>query len=975
MVLLISALLYLAVPLVGQSTNDNSDAGSVLSANNLSSGSVIVSGTLPSTAGNDSFATRIHLTGSYLVVTGSNFNATREAREPIHADFNLNAEPGFRIGKMRTGRSLWWSWTAPASGWVRINPEGSDFDPVVAVYQGDSIRRLKGVTLNRDPFWGHVGGVAEFHADAGTTYQIVVDGPPTGDWRHPVPAEGNVRFSLDLTTLELLHPGDGTIFNGITDLVMKVNTPAPEVDGYISEAMFHTRSYENEIIELGASCNSLEVAVTNMLPGYYILNARMTNHVGVERVSAPTAIAIRPANDNFSNSLTLHGYVATNSGYIGAATWEKSEKRISKGPPGSGSVWWSWTAPASGATRVVVYGGDVLTAWRGTSLRGLKQVAQSRHSEIVFQAKSGVRYHFSAAGFNQTFYNRIGWATHFYLSLKNVNLTAPAPSLVFNEPAVIPLAIRTTEPPDQIARVDYFAGGVLISSATHAPFDAVWSNATAWVHTIHAVVVKVSGEHLASDSVNVIVRPLNDNFSNAFALVGPDPVGRGTTISASAEPGEPIGQRTAWWRWTAPGSGRAILRNTGSGFLTTFKVYSGDSISNLVSVTDPSGTSGTIRSDDPGNEATFRAHEGETYAISAQGTGLVEFEVELVAPPTNDNFQQPLVVSGLNPTLNVYNFAATSEPGEPAHGDVVGSRSVWFSWTAPVNGSVRLYNRGYGYNMGIGFYSGSILSNLTHVASIPKTQQQVRFNVTAGETYKIAVGDQREGIWNIPVDINYEPAPPNDNFSQASPMFGSFLQGSILSAAREFGEPPHGGSTNGNSVWWSWTAAASGYFSVAIQYSDFVPRFALYSGNTVSELSQIATRTNHLSAYLTEGVSYKLAIENVDNRVGYYSLNLRLPTTSATFSPLLASITPELTPSTLRMHWTSAASSNDLRLSVLSLEGEPGQSFVLQNSEDLMHWTDMLQGIFTNQPHQFVDQESATFQRRFYRVIKLWSRR
>ena len=93
------------------------------------------------------------------------------------------------------------------------------------------------------------------------------------------------------------------------------------------------------------------------------------------------------------------------------------------------------------------------------------------------------------------------------------------------------------------------------------------------------------------------------------------------------------------------------------------------------------------------------------------------------------------------------------------------------------------------------------MSNLTRIA---QTAQDVWFNVIAGQDYAIAIGDMKEGVWDVPVDITYEFAPPNDSFAQASTLPGSpdiYLNGSILSATREPGEPAHGGATNGNSVW------------------------------------------------------------------------------------------------------------------------------------------------------------------------------
>src|SRR5689334_16151714 len=67
-------------------------------------------------------------------------------------------------------------------------------------------------------------------------------------------------------------------------------------------------------------------------------------------LSVNRLFAQAPPNDNFDNRTVLNGSVATLSGYLGGATLESGE---TSGPNywmasgASGSVWWSWTAPAS----------------------------------------------------------------------------------------------------------------------------------------------------------------------------------------------------------------------------------------------------------------------------------------------------------------------------------------------------------------------------------------------------------------------------------------------------------------------------------------------------------------------------------------------------------------------------------------------------------------------------------------------------
>jgi hypothetical protein len=114
---------------------------------------------------NDAFADRIPIFTSYgpTTVTGSNLNASKEAGEPYHAD-------------RQDGCSVWWAWTAPASGPVRMSTAGSGFDTLLAVYTGISVNSLLSVAANDDAGGRDYYSTVRFDAVAGTQYLIAVDG-------------------------------------------------------------------------------------------------------------------------------------------------------------------------------------------------------------------------------------------------------------------------------------------------------------------------------------------------------------------------------------------------------------------------------------------------------------------------------------------------------------------------------------------------------------------------------------------------------------------------------------------------------------------------------------------------------------------------------------------------------------------------------------------------------------------------------
>jgi thiol-disulfide isomerase/thioredoxin len=128
---------------------------------------------------NDMFANRIVITGTNTVLSGSNIDATKEPEEPDHA-----GDSG--------GASVWYTWTAPFSGFVTISTAGSDFDTMLGVYTGSSVASLTWVADNDDEDYDAGIYTSRVFAEvtARQTYQIAVDGYG-GD-------SGSVRLQLQL---------------------------------------------------------------------------------------------------------------------------------------------------------------------------------------------------------------------------------------------------------------------------------------------------------------------------------------------------------------------------------------------------------------------------------------------------------------------------------------------------------------------------------------------------------------------------------------------------------------------------------------------------------------------------------------------------------------------------------------------------------------------------------------------------------
>ncbi|HWY77035.1 MAG TPA: S8 family serine peptidase, partial [Verrucomicrobiae bacterium] len=127
------------------------------------------------------------------------------------------------------------------------------------------------------------------------------------------------------------------------------------------------------------------------------------------------------------------------------------------------------------------------------------------------------------------------------------------------------------------------------------------------------------------------------------------------------------------------------------------------------------------------------------------------------------------------------------------------------------------------------------------------------------------------------------PAPPNDNFANATILSGTaaMVSGTTVGATKEPGEPNHAGNAGGKSIWYSWTAPEAGTFSLDTVGSSFNTLLAVYTGNAVNALTPIASNvgsgsngTSALTFSAVLGTTYRIAVDGVGGASG--SIVLRL---------------------------------------------------------------------------------------------------
>ncbi|MBL9129404.1 MAG: trypsin-like peptidase domain-containing protein, partial [Verrucomicrobiales bacterium] len=85
--------------------------------------------------------------------------------------------------------------------------------------------------------------------------------------------------------------------------------------------------------------------------------------------------------------------------------------------------------------------------------------------------------------------------------------------------------------------------------------------------------------------------------------------------------------------------------------------------------------------------------------------------------PTNDAFENRMTLVGETVSVVADTVHATHEPGEPDHGDGPGGRSVWWTWTAPDDGTVAISTAGSEFDTQLSVYTGKSANVLTRIAS------------------------------------------------------------------------------------------------------------------------------------------------------------------------------------------------------------------------------------------------------------------
>jgi hypothetical protein len=269
------------------------------------------------------------------------------------------------------------------------------------------------------------------------------------------------------------------------------------------------------------------------------------------------------------------------------------------------------------------------------------------------------------------------------------------------------------------------------------------------------------------------------------------------------------------------------------------------------------------------------------------GRGCDIGAVELHVPP-NDDFLDAEDISGPVGIVDGWTLGATKETGEPDHAGDPGGSSIWYSWTASASGRVTFSTLGSDFDTLLAAYTGSAVDALSEVASNDDAggllTSEISFDAVGGTTYSIAIDGV--GADSGLTELSWVLHPPNDDFASAQLVSGDHgtVDGTTVGATKEPSEPDHAGNPGGSSVWYQWTAPATGALTLDTCTSNFDTLLAVYTGTDVAHLTAVASNDDgpptcgpdglgsRVAFPAIGGTTYDIAVDGFDDDWGDFVL-------------------------------------------------------------------------------------------------------
>ncbi|HWN95923.1 MAG TPA: lysyl oxidase family protein [Methylomirabilota bacterium] len=630
-------------------------------------------------AGNDPFSGAYTLLGGSNSITSNNSGATSEPGEP------------------NPGNSIWYLWTARASGTVTFQTAGSNFDTVLCIYGGTNLATLASVGCDDNS--GTNTSVVSFHAVANATYCISVSGAAN--------AEGVVVLTWD-------HPnGRGR------DLLPDLTVWADEDREYLYGWYLDRNEIPGRVLlristaTPNSGAGPLELHGSSTTPGVYQRVFR-DDETSWDRYAGTFTFHPGHQHLHFDNWLNFHLRAALTNDGVGdiIVSGDKTSFAIIDltrydgalpGSPGS-SQYGGGLVQGLSVGWADVYGANLTDQWIDVSdvpagRYWLEAVVDPENSILESNESNNwtrILIDLDVSGTNggpgnlqnDFFTNALvlnSVTAGIAASTEGASRETGEPSHGGNDggasvwfrwtaPSNMNVVI-TTEGSSFDTLLGVYRGATvsnlsLIVSNDDAP-GAIWSKVTFGAASNMTYQIALDGYDGFNGDYELNFNPAwNDSLANALVITGASGTVSASSRGATRQSGETnhagvFGSNSIWFAWTAPRSGSAIFQTIGSGFDTLLAVYTGSTVAtlSLVGADDDSAGGGASR-------VTFNCASNTTYRIAIDG-------------PAGERGLARLNWAGPNPPGILVPPLSTNAPaGAPVTFSVttVGSAPLFFQW-------------------------------------------------------------------------------------------------------------------------------------------------------------------------------------------------------------------------------------------------------------------------------------------------------
>ncbi|MBL9173728.1 MAG: hypothetical protein JNL10_09355 [Verrucomicrobiales bacterium] len=803
---------------------------SILSALGLSLG-VWLSRTTAATPEGDRFDAPLIREGTSWTWSGTTFGATREPGEPRHFASVTN--------------SIWFRWTAPATGWVgavcrirnnfgflntyQVTESSNLGDPYFGLFvydDAESIADLKSPTRpapslaagsSLSQLW--TGSATRFFAEAGKSYRLAFAGFGGASYQ-PVPYQ--IWFGYPTTEL----PENDSLSH------------AQRIESSSEFAFFSLENATSEAGEPGfldASGKTLWYRWTPPSPGRYVAEVQMPASMpllAVYRLKKPFGPTIEFEDlelvHRSQNRTLVEDFVHTPFGVftVFTATGSSQVDATFQGSPEEEYLLQVDHPPLLEA----YFGNFSAENWRTNSM-GILTVFPTPvpNDDLQFAREISdndwIFLDFPAASMEPgepplpvSAEGSIWWK---WTAGRTMSAAAEGAVDIFTGTGwndFKPVPIRPGNPSLQIL----------------PRFQAI-AGTTYYLRTIPVYRTKTS--------LKLLVEAPNDRIENPLLIQGTPESFEIPRGLGNIDPQEPIPESAyitgvVWFLWRPPHTGRYNIQASG------LHVFRRSAEGTLTSIGKPSD-SGPFRTVNVANE--------DSVYIAVETTDSFwpgYISIRAVLPPANDAFEFPVRIFGSwTASWNPDDFLGTSQEGEPAHAGSPAKGSFWYEYIVRQTGALTVRILG-GIHPRVALYRGTTLSSLIPLASAepmePGSAEVISANVSEGELIRVAVepgdlvGESLPSSLRL-VTIQIVPPPKNDSPETTQAMGRFEVTGTTFGADSEPQIQRPESMRNWSSVWFHYYTGTNGPHVVRLVPTSVSTRMRaahlrIYRGDTVGDL-------------------------------------------------------------------------------------------------------------------------------------------